>query len=91
MTEEAESLWGKVWSQTRTNFRKYKDEVVVFWTGMRTEHLPRFKQGSWDPRQDENYYHLTRNLFTETVRAMPRILSGIFIIWVCYKLISAFI
>jgi hypothetical protein len=75
------------WSSTLTNFRKYWDEFRHLWYAMKSDHLPRFKNGSFDPREKENYLHLIRNLLTETFRAMPRTLSGLFIIWLLLKLI----
>lgn len=79
----------KAWSGTLTNLNRYKEEFTLLWMGMKEDHLPRFKNGSFDPREDGNYYHLTRNIVTETFRAMPRTLSGVFIIWILCKFFIA--
>ena len=76
-----------IWDSTLTNINKYVEEIKAMLVGMREKHLPRFKNGSANPFADENYIHLTRNLFTEAFRDMPRTLSGIFIIWLLLKLI----
>lgn len=68
------------------NLDVYKEELKHWAFVMREEHLPRFKNGSFDPRAKDSYYHLIRNLFTETFRAMPRILSGLFMLWLAYQL-----
>jgi hypothetical protein len=70
-----------------TNFRKYGDEFRHLWYVMKSEHLPRFKHGSFDPREKENYPHLLRNLWTETFRAMPRTISGLALVWFVYWLL----
>lgn len=75
-----------IWDNTLTNLRRYKEELTHWVFVMREEHLPRFKNGSFDPREKENHYHLIRNLFTETFRAMPRTLSGLFILWLLFGL-----
>lgn len=77
------------WDGTLTNLRRYRDELRHLSVVMREEHLPRFKGGKWDLRWPDNYFHLTRNLFTETFRACPRTLSGLFIIWLAWKLLTA--
>ncbi len=58
------------------NIEVYADEFNVWWYNMTKHHLPRFGTGSF--RLDKtSYLHLYRNLWTETVRDMPRILSEI--------------
>lgn len=80
--KDSDTLWDKV----KTNFGKYADELRVLRHSMRDEHLPRFKHGSLNPFDQENYPHLLRNVVTEAFRAMPRTLSGLFLIWVAFKL-----
>lgn len=74
------------WSSSMTNLRRYRDEISYCIVGMKEEHLPRFKKASWHPSAQDHYFHVTRNLFTEAFRAMPRTLSGLFILWCLWKL-----
>ena len=78
----------ELWEGTLTNLERYKTELQHWWYVMGRGHLPRFKQGTFDPREKENYFHLVRNLFTETFRALPRTLSGLLIIWLLYLVIG---
>lgn len=68
----------------KKNIEVVLEELKHWLFVLRKEHLPRFKTGTflWGK---SNYLHLAMNLFTETIRALPRTIAYSVVIYVLTK------
>jgi len=56
------------------NLDVVRNEWEDWWQRMK-EGSARFKEGTFDPREKENYLHLSVNMLEETIDALPRTIT----------------